>query len=228
MYLTEQDRSKTTIFALDQSTTRTGWAYISGDELVCSGVLDATKIKGGVERRIQYVGKKLIWMLRMYRPSIVVYEGVQVRRNVRTAMVLAQLQGAVLLAAGISSKPTDVIAPSEWRRAMSFDQGRNHTETDLKAQAINYVFNEFGMKVGADEAEAICIGVAYLRKLTSGEIVLKKPQRSKAEETVDSAAVDNEVATVGDEEEVSREKPVGTSLSYIQRGSKKALRKKAK
>lgn len=153
-----------TVLALDQSTTHTGWAVIAGTDLIASGVIVATK-RGAVIPRIKYTGRKIKSLVRLYKPDMIVYEDVAMRKNIRTVINLARVQGCIIQTSADTSKECCSMAPTEWRRMLGFCQGSKIKDIDLKKQAIDYIGNHFGLKAGADEAEAICIGIAYLRKV---------------------------------------------------------------
>lgn len=58
----------------------------------------------------------------------------------------------------------EIVRPSEWRKELGFRQGATKRE-ELKQQAIDYVLKNYGEEVSSDEADAICIALATLKKL---------------------------------------------------------------
>ena len=52
------------------------------------------------------------------------------------------------------------MSPSHWRKVLGGNFGRKREEQ--KAAAIQYVKEKCGLEVTSDEADAICIGYAYL------------------------------------------------------------------
>ena len=57
-----------------------------------------------------------------------------------------------------------ILKPTEWRKACGFKQGRVKRE-QLKQQAIDFVKDVYHLQVTDDEADAICIGSAYVASL---------------------------------------------------------------
>lgn len=55
--------------------------------------------------------------------------------------------------------PYELLMPSEWRKILGI-QEHGVKRQELKARAINLVYEQFGMKAEEDNAEAICIALA--------------------------------------------------------------------
>ena len=49
---------------------------------------------------------------------------------------------------------------------LGFKQGSGTKRSDLKQQAIDMIYDRYGISVTNDEADAICIGIAYIKKTT--------------------------------------------------------------
>ena len=58
--------------------------------------------------------------------------------------------------------------PTAWRRQLKFQQGPDVVRSELKKQAQKYALDNFELKVTQDEADAICIGLAAVRKYERG------------------------------------------------------------
>lgn len=86
--------------------------------------------------------------------------------NSHTNKVLMWLQAAIVIAAyEINPKiKCSFVGASEWRAALSIQQGRGVKRETLKPRDIQYVKDKYNIKVNDDEADAICIFDAYWSK----------------------------------------------------------------
>lgn len=100
-------------------------------------------------------------------PDCVVFEGVSLQNNPSTLTLLARLQGAMIQTCLNCKISYEILPASSWRKLLCFNQGKGIARKQLKEQAIEFVKREFGILVKEDIAEAICIGMAYVKKQTS-------------------------------------------------------------
>jgi Holliday junction resolvasome RuvABC endonuclease subunit len=95
-------------------------------------------------------------VLKEYKPNIVILEDIHLKFNVKTYKILAMLLG-VLVTTCINEKVEyKLFTPAEWRSILKIPKIMS------KKHAVNLVFNKFNKIVNEDEAEAICIGLAYI------------------------------------------------------------------
>lgn len=148
--------------SLDTSSSETGYAIFLDGEYSSSGVLVPSKQAKGQEK-MDEMCRKITSFLSDESPDIVIVERMSVGRNVKTARILAEIIGVVY---GWCLAHQNVffgeMSPSQWRGALGL-QGKGKRE-DLKREAIDYV-KQYGIYVVSDnEADAICIGLAYISK----------------------------------------------------------------
>lgn len=96
-----------------------------------------------------------------FHPDAVVIEDTVLQRSPATLRMLARLQGAVTGYCLAGKIPCETMYPSVWRKALRMRQGNGVKRDELKCQAIEYVWERFGISVSSDEADAVCIGLAY-------------------------------------------------------------------
>lgn len=72
------------------------------------------------------------------------------------------------------------VKPSDWRKALQF---RSRGRQAAKAESVRYVHSLHGLTVGDDEADAICLGHATLRRAEWFGTVLPASQRKLLAET---------------------------------------------
>ena len=149
------------VLSLDQSTTRSGFAVFINDKYDHSGVIDKHKIKDSEERfKAMYEG--IHDLIVAENPSIVVLENAQAQGgNMAVYKLLCQLQGAIMGMCYAKGIKFCVMAPTQWRKVLSFQQGPKIKREELKRQSIEYA-KRFGIEDSEDRAEAACIGAAYI------------------------------------------------------------------
>lgn len=98
------------------------------------------------------------------KPDIVVFEGVNLRTSVRTLITLAQIQGCIMQSCFLKNIEFTEYAPVSWRKIIGITQNNKIQRKELKEQAIAFVRDGYKINVGEDCAEAICLGLAHLKK----------------------------------------------------------------
>ena len=149
------------LLSFDQSTMKTGYAVFDGADLVAHGVIDLHKEKSAWERE-QLMRIKIKEAIKNYKPNVVVLEGVSSKSNPQTVIMLGRLQGHILSAAWDHGSDVKIYLPTEWRKLDGIKQGPR-TRSELKQQSIALVLDAYGVELPEDEAEAIAIGIAYLK-----------------------------------------------------------------
>lgn len=149
------------ILSLDQSTMKTGYAVFDDANLISHGIVDLHKEKDAWERE-QLMRIKIKDLIKQHRPKVVVLEGVSAKSNPQTVILLGRLQGYIMAAAWDKNADIKIYLPTEWRKLDHIKQGPR-TRKELKEQSISLVLDAYGLSLPEDEAEAIAIGVAYLK-----------------------------------------------------------------
>ena len=149
------------LLSFDQSTTHSGWAVFLNDQYDHSGVIDKHKIKDS-ELRFKEMYEGIHDLIVAEKPDLVVLENTQAQGgNMGTYKLLCQLQGTIMGMCYASGIKFCVMAPTQWRRILSFSQGPKVKRDELKRQSVEYA-KKFGIDGSEDRAEAACIGAAYI------------------------------------------------------------------
>lgn len=148
-----------TVLAFDQSTKLSAYSYWTDGKYVESGYIDLHKIKDTSER-VRAMGVELCKVIETYHPEKVVIEEVAQQSNALTLKLLARIQGIIIGFCAAHNIETYIVEPSKWRATLHFHQGAGVKREELKAQAICYVKDEYGLDLIEDECESICIGAA--------------------------------------------------------------------
>lgn len=157
-------KTQCSLLAVDQSSRISGWACFDGTDLM---KWDAIILPQSVpaDQRIIEMTHQLEVVIQRYHPKMIVFEDVQRQANEKTVITLARLQGLMIGLCDRYRAPYDMYLPSVWRKQLGFRQGKGVTRQECKEQAIEFVRNAYGLKVGEDICEAICIGLAHLKTL---------------------------------------------------------------
>ena len=148
-----------TVLVFDQSTKISAHSlWVNGEYVEC-GVIDLHKIKD-TPQRVRAMGVELCNTIKKYTPSYVVIEEVAQQSSPLTLKLLARIQGVIIGFCAANNIETYIIEPSKWRSTLQFKQGPKVKRAELKAQAIAYVQDVYGLNLSEDEAEAVSIGEA--------------------------------------------------------------------
>ena len=159
--------------ALDLSTKSSGYAIFDGQTLKQYGCITAGS--SNLYKRIDKMIEELDTILTNNQIDKVSIEDVipeDVRHNETVFKALVYLQGFVMHLLD-KHKITNIefFVSSAWRKKCGIRTGQGVVRESLKPKDIQFVYNQFGIKVNDDIADAICIGFATV----GGEI--KSPQR---------------------------------------------------
>lgn len=146
-----------TILAFDQATRTSGWSVFEDKELVAHGTFTFTDNDLGV--RLYKIRQKVIELVNKYIPDKIVFEDIQLQQgavnNVVTFKSLAEVFGIIYEFATESGIDNEAILAGTWRKGLGI-AGRKRDEQKDNAQ--KWVFDNCGIRVVEDEADAICIG----------------------------------------------------------------------
>ena len=157
------------VLSFDQSTKISAFSYWIDSKYIESGYIDLHTIKDTSER-VRAMGVELCKIITKYSPDKVVMEEVAQQSNALTLKLLARIQGIIIGFCAAHNIETYIIEPSKWRSKLDFSQGPKVKREELKAQAIKYVKDVYGLELPEDECEAICIGDAAHKIFDFNEI----------------------------------------------------------
>ena len=158
------------VLALDLSTKSSGYAVFDDTGLVKWGCLTASS-KNAIERIQTIIIKLDKEVLQKYSINKVILEEVRPENqygvgNQHTHKVLMWLQAALefLLYDKYSYITTTYVYPNEWRKKCGIKTGAGIRRNELKVADINFVYNNYNIRVNDDIADAIAIGHSFLNK----------------------------------------------------------------
>lgn len=146
------------ICGIDASTTCTGISYFKNGKLIDHEIIDLKKNKNA-ELRIKEMFISITTSISKHKPDVIYYEDNYQKINPKTTKQLTLVMGATWGYCVQNNIAIEPILPSEWRDTIGINKPKADRKI-YKQRAMDYVKNNFGLDVGDDEADAICIGVA--------------------------------------------------------------------
>lgn len=174
----------------DQSTQKTGYALFDNSDLVRWGVLDMHKEKDG-NKRVPLMIAEIVKVIGKIKPDRVVFEDVALQDSPRTLIMLSRIQGAIIGFCIEHGIPYEIYMPTSWRKIVGIKQGKGIKRENLKEQAIAFVRDAYGIKVGDDCAEGISLTLADLKErgVLPDYSSLKLKRKQKIIETIEENPV---------------------------------------
>lgn len=148
--------------SIDSSTKKTALAVFDNGTYQTVHLIDCSNLNN-MNDRFEAMAKLIYVFLENSKPYIIYMEETVVERNASTQRFLTRLQGVVYAYCMRNDCEFNTIRPTAWRKVVGIEQGKKGREV-LKKEAIDLVLKEFGISVTDDEAEAILIGFAILKK----------------------------------------------------------------
>ena len=153
---------ETRLVTIDGSTQKSGVAYFCNGKYVEHCLLDFSKNKN-MENRFESMSKEIWKRLDKYRPNIIYIEETYMANNPQTSKILTRLQGVVYAWCLNNDCEFNTIRPTQWRKLLNFQQGKNVKREQLKNQSLQYVLENYRLEVTDDESDAICIADAVIK-----------------------------------------------------------------
>ncbi len=156
------------IIGIDASTTCTGLALFEDGKLTEHLTINLKHVKES-DVRIPMMMVGIADVLKRWDGHVLFVEDSWSAANVEITKMLSNVLGAVMYVCERTGCGFNKFRPSEWRKTIGLPLGKKK-RAELKAEAIEYVKNTYGIEVGDDEAEAICIAEAASIVTDDGKI----------------------------------------------------------
>ena len=161
------------MISLDSATGKTGVCIWQNGKYAESYVIENNpKIKG--DEKLNSMIDLIYSLLKVEEPEVIILEQVAVTRNAVSTRMLQELTGAIRGFCVERGVKYVTLRPSEWRKQIVeiYNQkpsGRKRD--DQKIWSLDIVNNKLNIETESDdEADAICIGKAYIEIQKKGEI----------------------------------------------------------
>lgn len=160
------------ILGLDASTRITGYGLVDeSGKLLDHGVINLYNDKEVIEDRIKKMMISIHDLIKRFSPDVIYVEEMWSKLNVQVTKQISYVIGATMGFSAIQGYNIHLVLPSEWRKVVGLSQSKKKRE-ELKQEAIEWVKTKYGIDVGDDEAEGICIAHAGHLLLLNETVVL--------------------------------------------------------
>lgn len=158
---------KEVLMAVDESISSTGVAIFETGELVTTYHIPTTA-KPRTEQRYAEIADSFLEIINKHHPNIFVAEDVYQDNSILSFKYNLFLQG-LLFGMGYVTNKKDRFwfasyYPPEWRKVLGILN--NGKRKEMKERDIAYVKQKYGVDYQEDVADAICIGLAYIKEFT--------------------------------------------------------------
>jgi len=111
------------ILGIDPGIADTGWGVISLDKaknLVCLNYGSIkTEAKLPLSDRLEIISQELVKIIRKFKPNLVAVEEIFFCRNVKTALIVGQARGVIMLTAKINKASVCEFTPLQVKQAVA-------------------------------------------------------------------------------------------------------------
>lgn len=156
------------IIGIDASTKCTGMALFEDGKLKEHLTIDLSHVKDS-DVRIPMMMVEIADVLKEWDGHVLFVEDSWSAANIEVTKKLSNVLGAIMYVCARTGCGFNKFRPSEWRKIIELPLGKKK-RAELKAEAIQYVHDNYKLDVGDDEAEAICIGEAASIVTDDGQI----------------------------------------------------------
>ena len=168
------------ILAFDQSSRTSGYSVFEDNKLKEHGTFTFSNNDLGI--RLYKIRQKVEELINLYHPDKIIFEDIQLQdeiysqksiANVKTFKILAEVFGIIYELATELNIDNEAYLAGTWRKGLGI--AGNHRDQQ-KANAQKWVYDNYGIRVVDDEADAICIGAYGAGIRTSKQKELKQLQ----------------------------------------------------
>jgi crossover junction endodeoxyribonuclease RuvC len=149
------------ILAFDSGVERTGYAVFEksggAEKLLTYGCIFTDK-KWVLARRLADIRRQVSDLLDAHTPDIFVLERLFFNKNVTTAMMVAQSQGAVMSLAGERDIPVEFLTPQQIKQTLT---GYGTSDKKNVQKMVQLLLKLKVMPEPDDTADAIACGLTY-------------------------------------------------------------------
>lgn len=159
--------SKEIVIAIDPSSTSLGYAIYLDGILNLDGGYGCIKQKQKipVDERVLNITAELWEILNKYKnrrcKKTIICEDAYVGQSINGSKPNYRIQGILIGFSKVIGADIHFVYPAHWRKVLNMQQ-KGLKRNDYKPISVAYVKNKYGIDVGDDTSDAICIGDAYL------------------------------------------------------------------
>ncbi|MFA4834210.1 MAG: crossover junction endodeoxyribonuclease RuvC [Patescibacteria group bacterium] len=156
------------ILGIDPGLADTGYGIIKKDErgrLICKeyGVVK-TGAREELGKRLETINKKLNEIIKKHKPKLIAVEQLFFCKNVKTALLVGQARGVILLTARQNKIPTVEFTPLQVKQAVS---SYGQAEKQQVQKMVKLLLNLKELPEPDDAADALAIAICAANTQTS-------------------------------------------------------------
>lgn len=156
------------ILGIDPGIGRMGWGIIKNHESrimnQAFGCIE-TSVKQKNEERLLQIYKEITSIIKKYKPDVLAIEELFFGANSKTALVVGQARGVVLLCAGQHSLPVSVYTPLQVKMALT---GYGRAEKNQIGQMVKILLKLPSIPKPDDTADALAVAITHALSVKMG------------------------------------------------------------
>jgi len=149
------------IIGIDPGIARTGWGIIeknnSNVKAVQFGCFQ-TQAKEQIPNRLKYIFSFLTQLIEEYRPDSLAIEELFFNTNAKTALIVGQARGVVILTAALKGIPVSIYTPLQVKIAIT---GYGRAEKSQIGQMVKVLLKLSSIPAPDDTADALAIALTH-------------------------------------------------------------------
>lgn len=149
------------ILGIDPGIGRMGWGVIekNGQQVtqIAFGCFE-TDSKDPIPTRLSLIFHEVLQIIKVYKPSEVAIEDLFFNTNAKTAFVVGQARGVILLAVSESKLSTDIYTPLQVKVALT---GHGHAEKRQVGLMVKRLLELSKVPTPDDTADALAIALTH-------------------------------------------------------------------
>lgn len=149
------------VLGIDPGLATTGYAFIKNDskiEVMDYGVI-STSSKEEFPSRLKFIYQSLNKLIKKYKPGVLVVEQLFFCKNVKTALLVGQARGVVLLTAILNKLPLYEFTPLQVKQSVC---GYGRAQKSQVQSMVKILLGLKSIPKPDDAADALAIAITYL------------------------------------------------------------------
>lgn len=156
------------VLGIDPGIARTGWGIIevqSSEFKVQSYGCIETSSKDDVQNRLKKIHSEVLKIIKIYSPDEMAVEEIFFNTNAKTAFVVGQARGVILLAGAQKNLSIDIYTPLQVKIAVT---GYGRAEKSQIGKMVKTILNLKTVPKPDDTADALAVGLTHLFSIRMG------------------------------------------------------------
>ncbi len=149
------------ILGIDPGIGKVGWGVIkdeSGKQIALEYGCCETSSKMNLEDRLTKIYDFILKLIEKFTPEVLAIEQLYFAANSKTALIVGQARGVILLAASKSKLPTDSYTPLQVKQALT---GYGQAKKNQIQQMVKSILNLKTPLTQDDAADALAIAITH-------------------------------------------------------------------